>query len=572
MNGEQYNTLRDALRNAYDSEIVRRVARFFGPVRVTRKADRIDSILWGLEGNGLRRMVDKLDETSKKALAEAAFAPGGRFDAGKFRAKYGNSPAGWDETRRGESVLDLFIINGRMPKDTQARLRGILSPPLDVAPRTTPQIPAKSDNLPLLTVETEPPALYDVLAVLHMIGGELAVIASRSQEVVLSATRTILRSLHSGDFFPIENITGAKQAIRAYSWPQILTAAGFAREGEKMLELTRAGRAALEKPAHEIIRVAWNRWIATNRFDEMERYNIFQNIVLSLHEPSERRRVVVDALKQYPAGEWIEVAGLLRFIQASGKSRDTDMLNSSYARSYFLNYPRWKDLDTFMEDSQALHLHTFLWGYAGTMGVVDVAYTVREKSKSGTASHDFSNLKYVRINALGAYCLGLSETYPAGKPEKKAAIKALPTLEVVVPDSGKTVRWEVFFLDRIAGRISDHVWKLDRKKMLAALEQGVSLEKVRTLLASGEGPLPDTIERFLADVRRRETALRYAGEALLFETLDESTADLIVHERKLSDMCLRAGEKMIAVPGEKKKDFLRIIRKMGYLVRVQMEK
>ncbi|MHB9028708.1 MAG: hypothetical protein ACYC9O_08065, partial [Candidatus Latescibacterota bacterium] len=73
------------------------------------------------------------------------------------------------------------------------------------------------------------------------------------------------------------------------------------------------------------------------------------------------------------------------------------------------------------------------------------------------------------------------------------------------------------------------------------------------------------------DIGLRETALTYSGEAVLFEARDAATADLIAHERKLQGLCLRAGEKSVVVPDDTRNEFLKVMKGMGYLVRMPKE-
>ncbi len=70
----------------------------------------------------------------------------------------------------------------------------------------------------------------------------------------------------------------------------------------------------------------------------------------------------------------------------------------------------------------------FLFEYAATLGLIDVAYIRPEHAEidfddyANTGSIEFlsryDGLKYFRINPSGAYCLGLTNVYESSAPHK----------------------------------------------------------------------------------------------------------------------------------------------------------
>lgn len=58
-------------------------------VRCTRKAEYIDAIKGGYEGDGLMAVWQSLKEVERQAVAEACYAPLHHHDADRFEAKYG---------------------------------------------------------------------------------------------------------------------------------------------------------------------------------------------------------------------------------------------------------------------------------------------------------------------------------------------------------------------------------------------------------------------------------------------------------------------------------------------------
>lgn len=571
---DEQDKLRERLNQEYDSETLRLLAGLFGPtVNKTHKEDRLDLIMKGLEGDGLKWALDQLDDITRKAVAEAAYNSNGCFNPLLFRAKYDQLPKEWRVFGRPSNpFFGLFIINGVMPKDLRNRVRAILPPPPEIKPRSIRELPGNYDGNPLIPIHTEQTALHDSITVLHLIAGGEVVITPQQQKISTRAVRTIASHLLSSDGPYHEMDNAVKESIRAHAWPNIILVAHLAREGENRLELTREGQKALTAHPHEIIRMGWNRWIATKRQNEIDQYDDSFLAIMDGFDLQKLRTAVLDVLVRFPIGEWIETGHLINYFKTTGAGIRLPWRTTT--RYYYFTGYHGNNItqESFLDMVDSAFVLTFLRVIAATMGVIDMAFiTPKQTQPDVPPSVSIQQLKFVRITPLGAYCLGISEKYSSASQEPKQPLKVLPTLEVVMPDHIKTVRWESFLLERIAERTAEHVWKLDRKKILAALEQGLTLDRIRQLLATGGTPLPDTVIRFLEDISNRESALRFAGTAWLFEARDEAAADLFVHERKLQGMCLRAGVKTIAVPEEKRKEFFKTLKKMGYLVRLPKE-
>jgi hypothetical protein len=71
-------------------------------------------------------------------------------------------------------------------------------------------------------------------------------------------------------------------------------------------------------------------------------------------------------------------------------------------------------------------------------------------------------------------------------------------------------------------------------RILAALEQGVSISELREFLAAKSSePLPQTAVVFLGEIETRAGALKDTGLVRRIECADTPTAHLIVHDRRL---------------------------------------
>lgn len=80
-------TLAEVLDILTVDELKKRVALLPTVERPTRKADLVALIAQHLDGERLRALWDRLDETQKQAVSEAIYAADGMFHAEKFQAQ-----------------------------------------------------------------------------------------------------------------------------------------------------------------------------------------------------------------------------------------------------------------------------------------------------------------------------------------------------------------------------------------------------------------------------------------------------------------------------------------------------
>jgi hypothetical protein len=119
----------EALKRHTVEELKKLLALLPVSEKPARKGELVAHILGQMEGEGLRRLWSRLDELQRAAVAETVHSPGGRFDAQRFKAKYGRSPD-WGTSRdyvgylydyqRRPSLLYLFICRDVVPDDLRA--------------------------------------------------------------------------------------------------------------------------------------------------------------------------------------------------------------------------------------------------------------------------------------------------------------------------------------------------------------------------------------------------------------------------------------------------------------------
>ena len=328
-----------------------------------------------------------------------------------------------------------------------------------------------------------------------------------------------------GDFYEPEDKSqygddpGSDLTIRAFAWPCILQAAGLVSVSGGKVGLSPAGRKAMGRPAHEVIRGAWDKWLKNTVFDEFERVEAIKGKKSArLTSPAGRRQVVNDALAECPVGRWVAIDEFFRLIRASGES-------FSVAREVWKLYIAESYYGSFEYDGghswgmlQGRYILAMLFEYAATLGLIDVAYIAPQGARLdydnhwGTDDYEclsrYDGLEYLRLNALGAWCLGLTKDYEPEPLIVKKTWKVLPNHDVVSseqnPDPG-----DVLFLDRVAEQTSDRVWRLDREKILTAAEGGLGIDELSEFLEDHSAePIPATVSTLLDDLRQRGPSAR----------------------------------------------------------------
>jgi hypothetical protein len=191
------------------------------------------------------------------------------------------------------------------------------------------------------------------------------------------------------------------------------------------------------------------------------------------------------------------------------------------------------------------------------------------RNSYGRDSHSFlgryDGLLYVRLNPLGAWCLGEADSYSPPNVEPTAVFRVLPNHEIVatVPPDPATAA----FLELFTDRKSDAVWSLAGEKTLLFMEGGGSLEELRAFLsAHSTGEIPGNVATWFDGLEQKSRSCRSAEKAVLLEWRDSAQAVLLASSSETSRLCHHAGENRLVVPASKLAAFTRAARRMGFIL------
>lgn len=419
---------------------------------------------------------------------------------------------------------------------------------------------------------TQVEALTNVLAVLQLVGAGKLRASEKTQRPTAATVAAVAEVLADCDFYPAE-------PVAAFAWPLLIQAGGLAELAGGRLQLTAKGRAALGRPPAETIRMLWRSWIGRAPIDELSRVEHIkgQRTANTLTSAKTRRQTVAAALSRCAVGEWVAVDELFDRMRRDNLSPTVARSDRALWRLYLvdpqygsLGYAGYADWP-ILEGRYTLAV---LFEYAGTLGLFDLDYTdpagARDDYHDNWGADDldylsrYDGLHAVRLNALGAYALGLTDRYEA--PAAVAGIlKVLPNLDIVV--TGELPAADRLMLDAYANRTADRVWTLREATLLAAVDSGRSLDQLRDFLAArATHELPNPVTTLLADVAARAGRLRNLGVVRLVECADAALAALIAGDRRLRGLCQLVGDRHLAVAIDREPEFRKELRALSHIL------
>jgi hypothetical protein len=603
-------TLAVALSEHMNADELKGLATLTKTRAPTRKAELVEHILTFLEGDRLRTVWQGLDDLQQAAVAEVVHSPSTAFPAERFRAKYGRLPdfgsvSRWPRDQRPAALRFFFYSiergGGVMPDDLKERLEAFVPPPVAATVKSLEELPPAyerpferwnartkkqehgTEPVPLTVRETERSAQRELLSVLRLVDAGKVAVSDTTRRASAATIEAITDVLEGGDYYPFVPTTDRWHdenagPMRAFAWPLLIQAGGLAQRSGSRLHLTKAGRKALAEAAAQTLKALWGTWTDSTVLDELSRIECVKGQTgkgkRGLTAVASRREAIADALAGCPVHRWMAADELLRLVRASGHG----FAVSRNAWHLYIGQLQYGSLG--YEDGAGLlegrYLLCLLFEYAATLGLVDVAFIPPAGARRdyhrlwGTDDLPFfsryDGLMFVRVTALGAYCLGMAEDYKPAPVEVKPVLRVLPNLEIAAIGADLEPG-DRLALDVYAVRTADLVWQLQAGKLLTAIEAGRSVDEIREFLSARSGaPLPDTVARLLEDVAERGARVHDRGLARLIECADPALAALIANDTRTRTHCLRAGERHLVVPASSDAVFRRALHDVGFLL------
>ncbi|MBV8309095.1 MAG: helicase-associated domain-containing protein [Planctomycetaceae bacterium] len=580
-------------------DTLRPLAKLLDPNAPSKKADLVPFLTRKMGSKEqVQELYESLGDLGKSTVREAVHSPMGQLDPSRFAAKYGQLPSRGMRDEPGK-LRAFFPVGWWLPSDLRSMLRKFVPEPEVASVKTVGELPEavaeagpswrfrdgkrEREQVPLHQRLTSPAAPREFATMLRLVEAGKVRVSDKTRKPSQATVETILPLLSDGDFYQAEERieyakdTGQDLTIRAYAWPCILQAAGLVSLVGGRLELSREGRKALTRQLEVTIRDAWKKWDATKLFDEFDRVEqVKGKSSARLSAVADRRRAVACALSKCPPGGWIEVDDFFRFLKALD-------LDFTLARNEWRLYVSDANYGSFGYDGrhnwellQGRFILAVLFEYAATLGLIDVAYVAPEDGRDDFYDHwgaddlssfsRYDGLKYIRLSPLGAWCLGVAAEYQPEASTSGGSWRVLPNLEIVSGDAQPDAA-DALFLDRIAERTSEAVWRLERDKILVRVEEGLKLDEIAAFLERhAQGPLPGTVRALLDDLEQRSGRLRDLGTIRMIECTDPETARMLLLDPKLKTLCEPSGKRGIVFRANVESQVRSQLRKLGYVL------
>ncbi|MCG6879151.1 MAG: helicase-associated domain-containing protein [Deltaproteobacteria bacterium] len=584
-------TLEEALLNTYKADALKALAKLVCHKIPNRKADIVRAICGVMLSFELKTHFDKLNPIEKATVQEALFAPDGILDKTQFKAKYQEAPPlgrsmGW---RAKGHLVDLFVINRHVPEDLKKRLKAFVKAPKEDDIRHVDKLPEvilldieeKTVERDLFVRNTAAAALNNLETVLRLVEGGKIKVSAKTGRPPLASQKILGKLLQDGDWYKEEDIHEGIGYIQAFAWPVLLQGTGLAKADGSALKLTNKGKKALKGNFPKVIKEAWSRWQSNKFLDEFSRVDKIKGQTASRHRAlfpaSTRRPALYEGLLLCTPGKWLTAKELIRSMLSKG----FDFELARYAWKLYVGDAQYGHLDEYGDQTmiKMRYVLAYLFEYAATLGIVDVAYIYPDGALSdyrglwGWGMDDtnflsrYDGLTHIRINALGAFAMEMTDTYDAGPQKSRAVLTVLPNHDVVVTDAQSLSPADKLFLEKSCRKKSSAVWKLTTRTLLEAAQNGTTIEEIRTFLESRSAqPIPDTVRTLLNDTKKRSTGFEYAGRTHLVACKDTLVQKLVTTDAKLSKLCRPAGETHIVILPGKEKQFMTALLRLGYIV------
>jgi len=279
------------------------------------------------------------------------------------------------------------------------------------------------------------------------------------------------------------------------------------------------------------------------------------------------RKKLIEYLTLCPVGKWVSFSKFSKEIRKLDPSLFVAVgdvfIRDEYHNDYY-NRPSWNEFEYYA-------ISVILMEYLGTLGVVDVLADTRNRSE-----YDYDKLRYeviyFQITSLGAYLLGMSDTYEPAVAQNTSDNEGLivqPNFDVMIMNGVERLQHELFF-DRFAIKTVDDeqvaVYKLDFKGMVEALNIGMHIREIESYCESfSQAGMPSNVKEAFADweeqskrIRIRTVSIIEADDPYLLEEIQHyrGMKNLIEPEGMKPVIILQAGaEKKVKAQIEKNKRF-----------------
>ena len=292
-----------------------------------------------------------------------------------------------------------------------------------------------------------------------------------------------------------------------------------------------SGRSAqlIDQPREQLVKTVFDAYMISKSFDEI---SMIRGITPKRgHRPFMARQNIAEELRNCPVGRPLYVKEFERFLRVANRAfarKETNHVVSAGSSKYYYAVG-W---ETY-ERTLIRIILSFFW----TLGIIDIAWNERGQYDAGIVTRI---PVAIRVNKLGAYVLGLSDSYtmPVAPEQKlKGGFTVLPDYTIVVPDSTDRVKHELYFerfFTKASSTTEASIYKLDFETIVRAIDNGSSVKALRKYLAGSDKPMPENVAHAINDWEKQTGRIRLRQVTIL-ECDDAALLEEVTHYKGMGE-------------------------------------
>lgn len=552
-----------------------------------RRDEAIFYLIEQLSSKGsLRKVWDKLDPITQKALSLTVHLTGGVYQPDTVQLRYGQVPPApqryWSGYKPTE--LDLFLNEDQTVLSELLPLLRVVAPkPEPWKIPTQPEPPPRYEAIGFERSPGEAIGLQDLMMVLGLIGQQRILVNDRLAPT-FDSIQLILENLQTGDFYERLASQDLSETIRPFGLVRFALGSGMAELGVQVghnhtVRLKPLGWEWLTRPSADLLLDAMESWMRFHAFDELWRLPHLRNAARreSKRTPSGTRRDrILEALSWCPEGEWLSTDDFFTALKLWQFSFEVDLEGDLNA----IDDSDGRKLDTSaLRDPwravQGAYVLNVLWETLGSLGALDLAYTEPQHAPPllETPSESwqrpiqpysrYDGLKYFRINPLGAYLFGHSNRYSLPEICTAAFLHIDETLALHLAAQPPLYQRQI--LPLISVQDEGGRWRLNKAAWLQAQQSEGTLREQRELLITRHnGPLSPQVEDWLDQAEADAKALRRGRTMIAIQVRSNEVRNTILEDPELRRYARLLDERTLIIPSSREHAFMRRALELGY--------
>jgi len=286
---------------------------------------------------------------------------------------------------------------------------------------------------------------------------------------------------------------------------------------------------------------------------------------------------IITIFEKLPIDEWISVKNLQDYVKYNFYDLTPIRRNHACEKLY---YPiREEDRKDIYIDKKFISKEPFskvitspyLFGSCylfAAFGLMDIAYNTPNLSIPGTSGYSpYDELKYIKLNKLGAYVLGISDTYEASENVSKSSIELSDkSLTIVIDEADHTAP---ILLKPYAQRASPNRYQTNFSYFLNSVTDKKTLEdKITLFKQTVKVEIPEIWNQFFNDLHKKIDPVKkiFGHNIFRIPPDNKELMRLIAKDATLQKLCLKAEGYHIIVKNSNLNKFKSRLQEFGYLM------